>query len=668
MSRPGLINRLSYWMKRLARDERGNVVVFFAFSIIPMLTAIGIGIDVTTMYMTRSKLQGALDAGALAGAQAYYSSSSENEVARQAATKLMAENYMKANVPELTQSGFVPSINLKLLGDNQLEFTADVAVKTSFAKFLGYTEFNVDVLAVVSAGQARITEIVLALDNTSSMFWGGGRFVLMRDAAKDFTTKMFNQTADPTLLKISVVPWAATVNIKSERAATPSATPVSIASVDAAGSGLVPTAPFNSRLTYVKHPETGTPFFSTLVVDTMFAPVEWRGCIRAADNERKVNSSGVITDTLTDAPPAVMRWPASYLDYRNDTAGHTKKTNCRQEPRSHSHGGGNNGNNDDDDDGGPTGPGGTQASLDGTQFASDLTRTAEFVAGDQLAHNAMRQVCDTEWIPVNGGGVPWCDSWGDSGKANAYWPVDQPCSNNGQVANKTKKACVSDPNEFAYFADGGDACDWEDEDEIFPWDEHKPIYGPNLNCPTAMLPLSSNRRQVVRKLDHMYPVPGGTHADVGLMWALRALSPRTSWNTFWGATTEQAPMAFNSEAGRKIVILLTDGENRAAADYEGYWGCTRTWRPGGVGGCWRPDSVKKVSDKIQDDLMISNCTTMKATYGIELYTIAVDINSPDSINLLKDCASSPEHAFNITGAQLADTFEELAQTNLRIIK
>lgn len=667
MSRFGFLNRFSYWMKRLAKDERGNVVVFFAFSIIPMLTAMGIAIDVTSMYMTRSKLQGALDAGALAGAQAYFSSSLADEVARTAATKTMAENYMLANVPELAKDGFVPTINLTVLGDNQLQFTADVAVKTSFTKFLGYDEFNVDVLSVVSAGQAQVTEIVLALDNTSSMFWGGGRFVLMRDAAKDFTTKMFNQAADPTLLKISVVPWAATVNIKSERAAAPSSTPITLSSMDAAGSGLVPVAPFNSRLTYVKHPDTGAPFFSNAQINTLFAPVEWRGCIRAADNERRVSSSGVIQDTLTDGPPAIMRWPASYLDYRFDTAGRSKKSNCRREPRPHTHGNNNN-NDDDDDDGGPTGPGGTQASIDGAQFASDLQKTMAFVSGDKTAHNATREVCDWEWVPVNGGGVPWCDSWGDNGINNAYWPTDQPCSNNGNVANKTKKACVSDPNEFAYFANGGDACDWEDEDDIFPWDEHKPIYGPNLNCPTAMLPLSSNRRQVIRKLDHMYPVPGGTHADIGLMWALRALSPRTSWNTFWGATTEQAPMAFNSESGRKIVILLTDGENVEASDYEGYWGCSRKNRPGGVGNCWEPGSAKDMPDDVLDDLMLHNCTVMKDTYGIELYTIAVDINSPDSIGLLRDCASSPEHAFNITGAQLSNTFEELAQTNLRIIK
>lgn len=648
------------WLATLREDQGGNVVVFFAFSIVPMLTAIGVGIDIANMYMTRSKLQAALDSGALAGAQAYFSRNHENENQRYTTTKDTAFSYMKANVPELSKNGFMPTIDLKLLGDNELEFVAAVSIDTSFTKFLGYDKFDLEVLSTVAAGEARVTEIVLALDNTSSMFWGGGRFVLMREAAKDFASKMFNQAPDPTLLKISVVPWASTVNIKSERPATPSTQSIASTTVDAAGSRLTPAAPFNSRLSYVKHHDSGASFFSTSQVNAIYKPVDWRGCVRAADDEREVNGAGKIKDTFSDAPPATMRWPISYLDYRDDTiSGYNKKSNCRRVPRAHTHGGGG---------GGGGGNTGTQAFLPQFDFVDDPLNAMSFVAGDELAHAATRQVCDTEWVPLPGGRVARCTSREDNGKTNAYWPEDEPCSTNGQSVNGTKRACVSDPNEFAYFAGGGKACAWEKENKIFPWNDHKPIFGPNLNCPTAMLPLSSNRRQVMRKLDHMYPVPGGTHAEVGLMWALRALSPLTAWNNFWGATAEQAPLAFNSETGRKVVILLTDGENRAAEDYEGYWGCSRNSRPGGVGKCWRADSIKKLSDDVHDDLMIDTCTTMKTTYGIELYTIAVDINSADSISLLAQCASSADHAFNITGAELGDTFEELAQTNLRIIK
>lgn len=656
------IRRIGAWLKGLRDDQRGNVVVFFAFSIIPMLSAVGIALDVANIYMARSKLQGALDSGAIAGAKAYFSQDYDSEIARLRDVQDTAKNYLRANLSEMTKNGYEPNIYMRSMGDNEIEFTADLSIKTSFSKFLGFEEYTVSALSAVTAGQAKVTEIVLALDNTSSMFTSN-RFVLMREASKDFATKMFNQTNDPTMIKIAVVPWASTINIKSEKPDAASTAAVTLNTLSAAGSKLTPIAPFNSRLTYIEHHETGVPFFSTAQVNAEFGAVDWRGCIRAAEDEREVNSGGQIKDVMTDEPPSTMRWPIAYLDYRRDHAGYTQRTNCVTVPRSHNH--------NSNSGGGGTGGGntGTQASLSPSPFATDKNvNVAAYLAGEKTAHTLTRQQCTNTWIPLGDGTVPWCSSDGDDGTSNAYWPADEACSTDGRNINGTKKACVSDPNEFAYFASGEDACDWEDEDEILPWDEHKPIYGPNLNCPTAMLPLSSNRKQVIRKLDHMYPVPGGTHADVGLLWALRALSPRTTWNTFWGLTTEQAPLAFNSEAGRKIVVLLTDGENRNAEDYEGYWGCSGDNRPGGVGDCWKPDSIDRLDDAVHDDLMIDSCETMKDTYGIELYTIAVDINSPDSIDLLRECASSADHAFNITAAELSDTFEELAQTNLRIIR
>ncbi|MEM6834869.1 MAG: TadE/TadG family type IV pilus assembly protein [Pseudomonadota bacterium] len=662
----GLLQRIAGFFRTLRHDKTGNVSVFFAFAIIPMLGAIGLGFDFTHAYMTRSQLQGALDSGALAGAQTYFLRSHDSEALRGKAAEDIALKYMTANIPDIINAGYTPTITANVVGDNLLEYTASVEIDTSFARFFGFDSLSINVDATVTAGEARITEIVLALDNTSSMF-DQARFVLMREAAKDFATKMFNQNADPTFLKISVVPWSTTVNIKSEHPTTPSSTSIALSTLPAAGSRLNPIAPPDSRLTYVKHPDTGQPFFSTSDVNTLFKPVEWRGCIRAADNEREINNSGKIKTPLTDAPPAQMRWPVNALDYRNDMAGYTEKSNCVKVPRNHNHGGGGGGSSGGGggSSGGGGGGSGTQAFLDTDPFSTDALDSLGFEAGDELAHALYRNQCDKEWIPL---GVPRCTSNGDSGRSNAYWPEDAACSTNGKTVNGTKKACVSDPNEFAYFASGKDACDWEPKSDILPWDAHKPIYGPNLNCPTAMLPLSSNRRQVIRKLDHMYPVPGGTHADVGLMWALRALSPRNDWASFWGLTSAQAPLAYNSEQGRKVVILLTDGDNVEASDYEGYWGCDRNSRPGGVGKCWRPSSIKKLSDDIHDDMMLDACTQIKDTYGIELYTIAVDINNADQISLLQSCATSADYAFNIKAAELAKTFDELAQTNLRIVR
>ena len=55
------------FLGRLARDVRGNTLAMIAASIFPLLGLIGGGIDMSRIYLTKSRMQQACDAGALAG-------------------------------------------------------------------------------------------------------------------------------------------------------------------------------------------------------------------------------------------------------------------------------------------------------------------------------------------------------------------------------------------------------------------------------------------------------------------------------------------------------------------------------------------------------------------------------------------------------------------------
>jgi hypothetical protein len=258
-------------------------------------------------------------------------------------------------------------------------------------------------------------------------------------------------------------------------------------------------------------------------------------------------------------------------------------------------------------------------------------------------------------------------SWqaGNLGLRNVYLNETQSCAQNWlDPFNGTAQACVSDPNEFGYFQAGGQACVWQDD--IFPWDESRPVSGPNANCPTAMLGLSSDRGQVQEKLDHMYPVPGGTQADIGLMWGLRALSPKTAWANFFGTDAAQKPKPFNDPGARKIMILLTDGKNEAPYHFEGYYGCNEGDTRGAAGPCWKAPGVDSLDRSSLDGLTLDACEAIRDDYDIELYTIAVDISDADATSLLADCAGNPDRAFNITSAELGGTFSTIAARELRL--
>ena len=55
------------FMGALARDVRGNTLAIMAAALIPLAGLVGGGIDISRMYITKTRLQHACDAGALAG-------------------------------------------------------------------------------------------------------------------------------------------------------------------------------------------------------------------------------------------------------------------------------------------------------------------------------------------------------------------------------------------------------------------------------------------------------------------------------------------------------------------------------------------------------------------------------------------------------------------------
>lgn len=247
----------------------------------------------------------------------------------------------------------------------------------------------------------------------------------------------------------------------------------------------------------------------------------------------------------------------------------------------------------------------------------------------------------------------------------------------GGWQNGFKGPCISDPNELNYMAKGGSACPFLLD--VFPnansgnkysgkgavWLSYNDdIMGPNVQCPVPILPLSGNRGQVIDKLNEMYPVPGGTMADVGLFWGLRVLSPASYWTSFWGL--QQAAGPWKDPSVWKIMILLTDGYNEFPTWYEGYYGCTRTDNRAGAGQCWRSSNLGKLGSSVSNTMTTSACNIIKNTYGVELFTVAVDVTDSNALSLLNGCATDSQHFYKTSTSSLGSTFDALAARTLRL--
>src|SRR5215210_7774649 len=105
-ARNGLARRLSGWLARLARDQKGNTLAMVGAALLPLSAMIGSGVDMSRAYMAKHRLQAACDSAALAGRRAMVNDTLTSTVTSEA-TKFFNFNFPQGTYG--TQS-FTPSV------------------------------------------------------------------------------------------------------------------------------------------------------------------------------------------------------------------------------------------------------------------------------------------------------------------------------------------------------------------------------------------------------------------------------------------------------------------------------------------------------------------------------------------------------------------------------
>lgn len=589
-------HRFTQNSRGFATNEDGATAIIYALVLLPLILIIGLAIDFSRIRSAQSHLQAAVDGATLSSAIDFADSASLAPGDRLTIAEETFEAIYVADIASALGGFETLSIDVDRAGDAGIRGTVSGRLDLAFGGFFGRESIDLGASSAAEASPPQDLEIILALDNTGSMF-RNNRFNLMRSATKGFVDTILEAAVTPDQTYIGVVPWATTVNINTERPGGFDTGAGADRSVGADGTRFEPAPAFQDRLNVLLEPYGDDPY-TQAAMDNDFLPVQWRGCVRAAAGERIVSNAGNVSRALTDAP--VDSWHALLV---------------RPELRSQN---------------APAG------------FTGDPNPApSNFVipAGEILA----------------------CDQGNDTFLSNLHLDVGRNCRASGASVD-FQAACVSDPNEFGYFNSGGEACPWQED--IFPWTTQHLISGPNQNCPTAMLGLSQDRGQLIDKLDAMYPVSGGTHVDVGLTWALRMLSPRREWTDFFG---HDRPSEYNTEGVRKILVILTDGQNIAPL-MEGYYGCADRGTRSNAGECETTDSIGDLSNRSLNNLMLDACTEIRDTYGVEIFSIAVDITATGPLGLLEQCAGDTERFFNISAGELESVFEAIAAQQLRLLE
>ena len=140
-------------MRRLRSDRRGNVAMMVAVSALPLFTAVGVGVDVSSLVEAKTRLQNAADAAALAGASLYTAASQSTTAANSADSYF--DNYAKGGFTTLTRTATASPAGKPLT----ITVVATATMPTTFLKVAGISSMLVSATAVagIPSGQPVIT-------------------------------------------------------------------------------------------------------------------------------------------------------------------------------------------------------------------------------------------------------------------------------------------------------------------------------------------------------------------------------------------------------------------------------------------------------------------------------------------------------------------------------
>ncbi len=218
-SGPRLCGKFLSWCGRLAKDRRGSTLYIVTFALIPLLAALGAGLDLTRAYMAQTKLQQAVDFAAIAGRRAMIND--DINTATGDATKFFNFNFPTGmyGIAQVT-----PVITKPATGTVMV--TASAGVPTSLLTLFGYRSLPIQALSQVTQNFVN-TDVELVLDTTGSMACdtsgnncnsgSSSKIVALRKAVLalyDQLKPAQDQLATQGLrLRFGIVPYSSTVNV-----------------------------------------------------------------------------------------------------------------------------------------------------------------------------------------------------------------------------------------------------------------------------------------------------------------------------------------------------------------------------------------------------------------------------------------------------------------------
>lgn len=194
-------------LRALMRDRRGSVALTFSLVAVPLILAVGVGIDVSRMVSARNNLQDALDSAALALGR--MPGNTSNAVLTAQAQSWVNANLVDKNLPVVTVAVATTT--------STVDLSATTSIPATMVGLVGVPQLTVNGHSQTSRNINHI-ELALVLDNTGSMN-DDNKLASLKSAAGSLVDTLSASavaSGDPNALKIGVVPFSMTVNVGSQ--------------------------------------------------------------------------------------------------------------------------------------------------------------------------------------------------------------------------------------------------------------------------------------------------------------------------------------------------------------------------------------------------------------------------------------------------------------------
>jgi len=192
-------------MRLLWRDQSANVAVLFGLALVPLVSVVGMAIDVSRAVNARTAMQTALDSAALMISKDA-SSLAPSEVSAR------AQAYFNALLkrPDLSNVSVTAAYTANTGSGSKIEMSATARMKTDFMRVVGFPNMDLNSNSTTMWGNTRI-RVALALDATGSMA-SAGKMPAMKEAAKKLIDQLSANAKTPGDLYISMIPFSTHVN------------------------------------------------------------------------------------------------------------------------------------------------------------------------------------------------------------------------------------------------------------------------------------------------------------------------------------------------------------------------------------------------------------------------------------------------------------------------